>query len=187
MIATMSFVFQCDVAHAQKGKGKGIGKNNATQFGTDHRSQLKSKPGGGTKEKWVMGKPDSGSPATPLATQSGEVENSQVEKQSIVEKRKLEHRQQVAEHLRQIAERNGNQNLLDTAERHDEKASQHYEQRMSRINEVPDTGDPTIPEPELDAPIPSESPSIESPATGQNPGIEPIPEASNEILDREIS
>lgn len=52
------------------------------------------------------------------------------------EERKLQQRQSTAQKLREISARNGNENLLDTADRMDQKALDHYEQRNARIDEL---------------------------------------------------
>lgn len=69
-------------------------------------------------------------------------------RQRFNEERKLQHRQNVANQLRGIGERNGNQNLLDTADRMDQNAQRHYEKRMGAINEkagLTEPGDPADP------------------------------------------
>jgi hypothetical protein len=57
------------------------------------------------------------------------------------EERKLEHRLDTADHLDQLAERNGNPRLHDTAERMRQKAYQHHEKRIAKI----DSKDPLTP------------------------------------------
>ena len=52
------------------------------------------------------------------------------------ESRKLLQRQQTAQQLRNIATRNGNQNLLNTADRMDQKALQHYQSRQAKIDQL---------------------------------------------------
>jgi len=59
------------------------------------------------------------------------------------EERKLTHRQQTAQKLRDIAGRNGNDNLLQTADRMDQQALSHYEQRLAKIDELSNKGDVT--------------------------------------------
>jgi hypothetical protein len=69
-------------------------------------------------------------------------------RQRFNEERKLQHRNYVANHLREVGERNGNQNLLDTADRMEQKAQEHYDKRMARIEQqadTPEAGDPTDP------------------------------------------
>ena len=57
------------------------------------------------------------------------------------EERKLTQRQQTAQKLRDIAARNGNDNLLQTADRMDQQALAHYEQRLAKIDELTSKGD----------------------------------------------
>jgi hypothetical protein len=59
------------------------------------------------------------------------------------ELRKLEHRQNTAQKLREISERNGNENLLDTADRMDQKALDHFEKRQAKIDEFAQRGENT--------------------------------------------
>jgi hypothetical protein len=68
-------------------------------------------------------------------------------KQPLVEQRKLEHRQQIADQLRQIGESNGNSQLFDTADRLEEHALLHYEKRMANINAGSGSGESPIPAP----------------------------------------
>ena len=56
------------------------------------------------------------------------------------EERKLNHRLDTADHLDQLAERNGNPRLHDTAERMRQKAFEHYDKRMAKI----DSKDPWV-------------------------------------------
>lgn len=53
-------------------------------------------------------------------------------RQQANELRKLDHRLQTSDRLRENAERNGNNNLFDTANRQEAKAYQHYDDRMRR-------------------------------------------------------
>ena len=62
--------------------------------------------------------------------------------QRLNEERKLSHRQQTAQKLREIAERNGNDNLLQTADRMDQKAIEHYEKRLAKIDGTSTGGEP---------------------------------------------
>ena len=50
------------------------------------------------------------------------------------EERKLEHRLQTAQHLRDNSARNGNPNLLNTADRMEQRAYQHYDSRLGRLS-----------------------------------------------------
>jgi hypothetical protein len=50
------------------------------------------------------------------------------------EQRKLEHRQQVADHLREVSERNGNEHLKQVADDMDARAQLHYDKQMEKIN-----------------------------------------------------
>jgi hypothetical protein len=80
------------------------------------------------------------------------------------QERRLQHRRQVAEHLRQVADRNGNQNLRDVADRMDQQAQEHYDKQMrKRYGELPadeDLPGDDVPDEELPA---DESPRVDSP------------------------
>lgn len=56
--------------------------------------------------------------------------------QRLNEERKLTHRQQTAQKLREIGERNGNDNLLRTADKMDQQALDHYDKRMNKIDGI---------------------------------------------------
>jgi hypothetical protein len=51
------------------------------------------------------------------------------------EQRKLEHRQQVADHLREISDRNGNEHLKQVADDMDARAQTHYDKQMAKIEQ----------------------------------------------------
>jgi hypothetical protein len=55
------------------------------------------------------------------------------------EQRKLEHRRQIADHLREISERNGNQQLQDVADRFEAQAQEHYDKRLEKLNGLNET------------------------------------------------
>jgi hypothetical protein len=57
------------------------------------------------------------------------------------EERKLLHSQQTAQKLRDISAKNGNENLLDVADRMDQKALDHYAKRQEKIDEFAKRGD----------------------------------------------
>jgi hypothetical protein len=50
------------------------------------------------------------------------------------EQRKLEHRQQVADHLREVSDRNGNEHLKQVADDMDARAQAHYDKQIEKIN-----------------------------------------------------
>ncbi len=73
------------------------------------------------------------------------------------EQRKLEHRQQVADHLREVSDRNGNEHLKQVADDMDERAQAHYDKQIEKINQkygLDDaTADPDAPEDVADNPL----------------------------------
>lgn len=65
------------------------------------------------------------------------------------EQRKLEHRQRVADHLREVSDRNGNEHLKQVADDMDERAQAHYDKQLRKFNHkygpdgtVPDADEP---------------------------------------------
>ena len=58
------------------------------------------------------------------------------------ELRKLNHRQQVADHLRNVSQMNGNPQLMEVADRLDQKALNHYQKQMTQLDPQwqPDSG-----------------------------------------------
>jgi hypothetical protein len=69
--------------------------------------------------------------------------NGSLARQRTNEQRKLDHRLSQADHLRDIAERNGNEKLLDAADRMELAAHEHYQKRMAKIDEK--AGDKGLP------------------------------------------
>jgi hypothetical protein len=59
------------------------------------------------------------------------------------EEQKRQHRLGQAQHLRELGARNGNPQLVETADRMEQMAQEHFEQRMRQIERVP----PLVPEP----------------------------------------
>ena len=57
-----------------------------------------------------------------------------LERQRTVAERNLEKRRSQAEHLRSISERNGNEQLLDTADRMEQRGQEQYQRRIDKIN-----------------------------------------------------
>ncbi len=64
------------------------------------------------------------------------------------EQRKLEHRQKVADHLREVSDRNGNEHLKQVADNMDERAQAHYDKQMEKINRKYGLDDPDADAPE---------------------------------------
>ncbi len=64
----------------------------------------------------------------------GQHGNSSPDIERRTEDRKLAHRKSVADHLRQISEKNGNANLQEVAERMEQKSKEHYAKRLEKIN-----------------------------------------------------
>jgi hypothetical protein len=73
--------------------------------------------------------------ANSQASEPVDTEQPILSKHRLREDRKLQHRQQVAEHLRKVGDRNGNSNLYDVADRKDQKAQAHYDKKMRKYGE----------------------------------------------------
>lgn len=72
----------------------------------------------------------------PIASAEGRAGYTQLhEVQFRNEQRKLDHRLRTAERLRENAARSGNQNLLDTADRMEQRAYEHYDSRLRRVRD----------------------------------------------------
>lgn len=128
------------VSDAQgKGKGRGSGgkyqRTRVHRAPTHHGSQRARRPSTSTRSQKI----DSTAPTG---------RNGSLARQRANEQRKLDHRLGQADHLRDIAERNGNEKLLDTADRMELKAHEHYEKRMAKIDEK--EGDKKPPKPNGD-------------------------------------
>jgi hypothetical protein len=162
LIIVTALIFSCDTgtAFSKGGRGKGGGRVRSTmqrkshsekrQIGSNTRvrqtSPIANRPTSARPDKH-SGRPTTGArdvshsdtqlqTNTDTAFQSNRLTGRDHSHgvQRFNERRKLEHRLQTADHLRQNAERNGNQNLLDTADRMEARAYQHYESKMSRID-----------------------------------------------------
>lgn len=90
------------------------------------------------------------------------------------EERKLNHRLGVADKLEQLAERNGNPNLLDTAARKREKAWQLYEKRLAKI----DSKDPSLLPPEEDGLLPDDGDLV-----GDDDLVQGDPALADDLVD----
>jgi hypothetical protein len=97
------------------------------------------------------------------------------------EGRKLNHRLDTADHLDRLADRNGNPRLHDTAERMRQKAFEHYDKRMAKI----DSKDPLVSTelPETSALI-EESLSSPTSAAATEPWAAQLAEGRQELLRR---
>jgi predicted ArsR family transcriptional regulator len=98
-------------------------------------------------------------------------------KQALVEQRKLEHRRQIADHLRQVADRNGNDQLRDVADRMEQKAQQHYDKRMEKITGV--------------QPMPDDSTGVEgaptdAPEAPADPAVDDLADSTTDDLVDEL-
>jgi hypothetical protein len=103
------------------------------------------------------------------------------------EERKRDHRLGVADKLERLADANGNENLRSTAERMRQKAQEHYDKRLAKIDsKLPpvDEADALLDElPETDPSLPELPSNTASPALA-NPSSAP-PAAGQKLTGRE--
>ena len=108
-----------------KGKGRGGGgkykRARVHRAPTHHGSQRAGRSSTGIRSQKINSTAPTG-------------RNGSLARQRANEQRKLDHRLGQADHLRDIAERNGNEKLLDTADRMELKAHEHYEKRIAKID-----------------------------------------------------
>ena len=141
-------------AHAGKGGGKGGGGGRPSFAGGQGGGPKWSRQSVGSKPTQASGKTLPGVKEKPqhaakshdktphdkltskkdgsFATDSGETYNKK-QKQLEIEQRNRDKRLAQAEHLRQIAERNGNENLAANADRMEAFAHDHYARRVAHL------------------------------------------------------
>jgi hypothetical protein len=126
-------------------KSPWAGKTAATQHGGGKRPLSIDQPGGG-EHPWSM--------------------------QRANEQRKLDHRLSTADRLDQVAQRNGNDRLHETAERMRQKAYELHEKRMAKI----DSKDPLPTPPDGGGPLPGNSPVDPPHPVDALPDLDQVPE-----------
>jgi hypothetical protein len=110
-----------------------------TSGGDKHQFADKQHQPGKDKEK------DKSVRSTPTNNAAGDATDAynKKQKQLEIEQRNRDKRLAQAQHLREIGERNGNQNLLDNADRMEAFAHDHYARRVSHLEKFGVT-DPTL-------------------------------------------
>jgi hypothetical protein len=114
-------------------------------------------------------------PATAAAPpQPNPPSQSVFERRRSIEQAKLDHRTHVAEHLRQVSQRNGNERLSQTADRMETRAQEQYGRRIQRIDEleqrIGERREGVDDAPEM---TPPEAPSDQDPPSDSTTGSEP--------------
>jgi hypothetical protein len=140
-------------------KGGGGSRNGAASFHS-HGGSSKSSTGSthhGTGKHSVATKHDATKAAKHDATRHAENQGEEPwTKHQAREQRKLEHRQQVADHLREVSDRNGNEHLKQVADDMDQRAQAHYDKQIEKINRKygldDEAGDAAAPEDAADEP-----------------------------------
>lgn len=130
----------CQPLDAWPGKGGGFKPGGGSKIfrgggGKGLSSPLKS-VGGGNKILSPAGKGNIIPRGNGQTLQKLTGVNQAVNVQRANESRKLLQRQQTAQQLRDISARNGNQNLMNTANRMDQQALQHYQSRQAKIDQL---------------------------------------------------
>jgi hypothetical protein len=155
----------------QQGGPKFSGQQQARGAGSNKQSQ----PGGhATTDKHsdkLASKPDK-QDKKPTTTDAGKVTdgtatNNKKQKQLEIAQRQRDKRLEQADHLRDIAERNGNQNLANAADRMEAHAHELYQQRVDQLSKFGVT-DPAL------NPGNATDPGIINPL-GDTGGLEPLP------------
>jgi hypothetical protein len=105
------------------------------------------------------------------------------------EQRKLDHRRRVADHLREISDRNGNEHLKQVADDMDERAQAHYDKQMEKIRqkygleETPTDG--VAPETAFDNPLGGDSGSFDDSREVLNSTDNSLDEVAPKLTGRE--
>ncbi len=94
------------------------------------------------------------------------------------EERKLKHRMDVADKLDRLSEKNGNEHLKDTAERMREKAQDHYDKRLAKIDSKDPNTDPEDPSAPDDSEVSSPGDDSQSPINPPPPPGSTAPDGS---------
>ena len=144
-------------ASAGGGHGDGGPKWSSQQSHSGGDSQRVTehgqKPSHGDKQQFADKHPQPGQDkqhdktarSTPTNDIAGDTSDgyNKKQKQIAIEQRNRDKRLAQAQHLREIGERNGNQNLLDNADRMEAFAHDHYARRISQLEKFGVT-DPTL-------------------------------------------
>lgn len=145
VLLTLVFgLFFCIDVEAQKGRGKGHFKGHAAnKWAGGMAYGHKSYRGQSSFAREIV---TGSQPGLSSSLQNGQPTRIGPNfKQPLVEQRKLERRQQIANQLRQIGESNGNAELFDAADRLEEHSQLHYEKRMANINSGSGSGESPTP------------------------------------------
>lgn len=128
-----------------KGGGQNFDRQPGGQGGFDRTSEFGN---ANSERSFTLGNDpqtnrlDSGFQNRPSASNQQNLlsDPSTTHRRMLTEQNKLNHRQQVADHLRQVSQQNGNPQLMEVADRLDQKALRHYEKQMNQID--PQWSDP---------------------------------------------
>lgn len=184
LLAAVVTVFGAGLAQAEgKGKGGGLaralskaGGKGSSSAGLSRASQNLSRTGSslgrsglstpGAMKSMGLGKSAGGAlagGAAGVTTDAG-----QHQQQLLIEQRNRDHRLAQAQHLRELAEKNGDANLAANADRMAAFAQEHYEQRVAQLGRFgvtdptlipPTTPPPTVTPPTAPLPMPELPPA----------------------------
>jgi hypothetical protein len=143
----------------QQGGPKFSGQQQARGGGANKQTQSGGPAATDKHTDKVAGKPDKKTPTGDAGkTTEGTETVNKKQKQLEIAQRQRDKRLAQADHLREIAERNGNQNLADAADRMSEHAEELYQQRVEHLEKFGVTDpalDPgTVSDPLSDFPVP---------------------------------
>jgi hypothetical protein len=117
--------------HSDNHQGKEHGDDHdGNRHGDDEHQRSQSKNG-------------AGQPTGPGGLVNNPTNDLKKQQQLLIEQRNRDHKIAQAQHLREIAQRNGNQNLLANADRMEAQANAHYAQRVAQLEKFGVT-DPTL-------------------------------------------
>ncbi|MGE5191164.1 MAG: hypothetical protein ACM3U2_01600 [Deltaproteobacteria bacterium] len=136
------------------GAGRGNGPRFGSQFSRGAAAMGRSNSAFGAETSKLKGGNRSGTASTtnPSGTRDGDSAGDHqqgkptvtgtaraLQQQQLNNERILQHREAQAQRLRDISQRNGNQHLLDTADRMQKNAQTNYDRRASRLTNFPNS------------------------------------------------
>ena len=139
LIALAAFVFCSGDVWAKGGRGGGGGKRGG---GKVSRSSFPSHGGSHGGKRWTDASPaGKHQPSNKSFSQPknprdfANSTNQPWDRHQLREQRKLDHSQKVANHLRQVSDQNGNEQLKQVADDMDQRSQAHYDQQMEKIRQ----------------------------------------------------
>ena len=132
-------------AHGFKGgatvRTKRGNRTGPFEAGNKQRVRGKQRPDAGSTDRPTVGRNGKTKSTTSRLKKHERVGNKRTadnqpwSKHHAREQRKLDHRRQVANHLRELSDRNGNQQLKQVADAMEQRAQAHYAKQMDKLNQ----------------------------------------------------